>query len=87
MCLTARTVHAQEASRLGLAELVVPRAELDQAVADLAAALLATDRGAAIATKRLLQAAPGRTLEEQAAAERREQAVRIRTLFAALGGG
>src|SRR5690606_28736214 len=47
MCLTARTVDAAEAARLGLAELVVPRAELDRAVADLAAAVLATDRGAA----------------------------------------
>jgi enoyl-CoA hydratase/carnithine racemase len=87
MCLTARVVDAQEAARLGLAELVVPRAELDRAVADLAAALLATDRGAAVATKRLLQGAPGRTLEEQAAAERREQAARIRALSAALSGG
>lgn len=87
MCLTARTVDAAEAARLGLAELVVPRAELDRAVADLAAAVLATDRGAAIATKRLLQGAPGRTLEEQAAAERREQVTRLRTLFAALGSG
>ncbi|GGM58648.1 enoyl-CoA hydratase [Thermopolyspora flexuosa] len=87
LCLTARTVDAAEAARLGLAERVVPRAELDKAVADLAAAVLATDRGAAIATKRLLQGAPGRTLEEQAAAERREQVTRLRTLFAALGSG
>ncbi|WP_308170235.1 enoyl-CoA hydratase/isomerase family protein [Acrocarpospora catenulata] len=82
LCLTARTVGADEAVRLGLAELAVPVAELGQAVQDLAAALLATDRGAATATKRLLQAAPGRTLTEQAAAERAEQVVRIRTLFA-----
>src|SRR5690606_16242120 len=87
MCLTARTVDAAEAARLGLAELVVPRAELDRAVADLAAAVLATDRGAATATKRLLQGAPARTLEEQAAAERREQAARLRDLFAVMGTG
>jgi Enoyl-CoA hydratase/carnithine racemase len=87
LCLTARTLGADEAARLGLAELVVPRAELDQAVADLAAALLATDRGAAAATKRLLQGAPARTLEEQAAAERREQVTRLRTLLAARGTG
>ncbi|MCC5576066.1 enoyl-CoA hydratase/isomerase family protein [Microtetraspora sp. AC03309] len=82
ICLTARTVGAQEAFRLGLAELVVPGEELPQAVRDLAAALLSTNRDAATATKRLLQGAPGRTLEEQAAAERAEQAVRIRALFA-----
>ncbi|GAB3146281.1 enoyl-CoA hydratase/isomerase family protein [Microbispora hainanensis] len=81
MCLTARTVGAAEAVRLGLAEIAVPTSELAQAVQDLAAALLATDRAAAIATKRLLQAAPGRTLEEQAAAERIEQVARIRALF------
>jgi len=81
MCLTARTVGAAEAVRLGLAEIAVPTSELAQAVQDLAAALLATDRAAATATKRLLQAAPGRTLEEQAAAERIEQVARIRALF------
>ncbi|WP_066936977.1 enoyl-CoA hydratase/isomerase family protein [Microtetraspora fusca] len=82
ICLTARTVGAEEAYRLGLAELVVPGEELPAAVRDLAAALLATNRDAATATKRLLRAAPGRTLEEQAAAERAEQALRIRALFA-----
>ncbi|WP_169985913.1 MULTISPECIES: enoyl-CoA hydratase/isomerase family protein [unclassified Microbispora] len=81
MCLTARTVGAAEAVRLGLAEIAVPVSELAQAVDDLAAALLSTDRAAAAATKRLLLAAPGRTLEEQAAAERAEQVARIRALF------
>ena len=41
LCLTARTVFAEEAARLGLAELVVPAAELDYAVDDLVAAILA----------------------------------------------
>ncbi|MFF5205436.1 enoyl-CoA hydratase/isomerase family protein [Streptosporangium sp. NPDC000396] len=82
ICLTARTVGAEEAARLGLAELVVAPEDLARAVQDLAAALLATDRGAATATKRLLQGASGRTLEEQSAAERREQVVRVKTLFA-----
>ncbi|MEZ0071151.1 enoyl-CoA hydratase/isomerase family protein [Planotetraspora sp. GP83] len=82
ICLTARTVGAAEALQLGLAEIAVPPGELAQAVADLAAALLGTDRNAAAATKRLLQGAATRTLEEQAAAERAEQAVRLRTLFA-----
>jgi enoyl-CoA hydratase/carnithine racemase len=74
MCLTARTVDAAEAAAIGLAEIVVPGADLDAAVGDLAAALLAIDPATARATKRLLQLAPGHTLEEQAAAERRIQA-------------
>jgi len=82
ICLTARTVGAAEALQLGLAEMAVPRDELAQAVQDLATALLATDRAAATATKRLLQGAPARTLEEQSVAERTEQAARIRALFA-----
>jgi enoyl-CoA hydratase/carnithine racemase len=73
LCLTARTVHAEEAARLGLAELVVPVAELGQAVDDLVAAILAVRPSTAAAVKRLLRAASGNTLDEQAAAERREQ--------------
>ena len=73
LCLTARTVHAAEARELRLAESVVPRAELDAAVGDLVAALLATDAATARATKALLQRAPGSTLEQQAEAERRAQ--------------
>lgn len=82
LCLTARTVTAAEALLLRLAELVVPAAELDDAVADLVAALLATDAAAARATKALLQHAPGHTLAEQAADERRVQAGLIRSRFA-----
>ncbi|HEX5189772.1 MAG TPA: enoyl-CoA hydratase/isomerase family protein [Streptosporangiaceae bacterium] len=74
LCLTARTVTAAEALLLRLAELVVPPEELDAAVADLVAALLATDAAAARATKALLQQAPSNTLPEQVAAERRAQA-------------
>jgi enoyl-CoA hydratase/carnithine racemase len=74
LCLTARTVTAAEARELRLAELVVPATELDDAVADLVAALCATDAATARATKELLAGAPGRTLEQQAAAERAAQA-------------
>jgi enoyl-CoA hydratase/carnithine racemase len=73
LCLTTRTVTAAEALLLRLAELVVPAAELDSAVADLVAALLATDAAAARATKALLQHATGHSLAEQAAEERRVQ--------------
>ena len=74
LCLTARTVDAAEAERLRLAERVVPEADLDRAVAELAAALMATDAAAARATKALLGHAQRRTLAEQAAAERAAQA-------------
>jgi enoyl-CoA hydratase/carnithine racemase len=80
LCLTTRTVYAEEAARLGLAELVVPAAELDSAVGDLVQAILAIRPATAAATKRLLRAAPGNTLEEQAAAERREQVALLRDL-------
>ena len=78
ICLTARTVSAHEAAQLRLAELVVPAADLDDAVADLTAALLATDAAAARATKQLLAQAGRNTLEQQAAAERRAQATLLR---------
>lgn len=87
LCLTARTVSAAEAAELRLAELVVPVADLDAAVADLVAAVLATDAGAARATKRLLIQATTNTLEQQAAAERREQAALQRARLAPADGG
>ncbi|MER6949006.1 enoyl-CoA hydratase/isomerase family protein [Nonomuraea sp. NPDC000554] len=81
LCLTARTVEADEAMRIGLAEKVVARSDLAKAVQDKIAELLSTNRDAAAATKRLLQGARGRTLEEQSAAEGAEQAKRLRALF------
>ncbi|MDW6063655.1 enoyl-CoA hydratase/isomerase family protein [Streptomyces sp. FXJ1.4098] len=80
ICLTGRFVHAEEAERTGLANLVVPAAELDAAVRDLTAALLAADRDAVIETKALLRGAGERTYEEQRAAERAAQARRLRDL-------
>ncbi|MFD8158137.1 enoyl-CoA hydratase/isomerase family protein [Streptomyces malaysiensis] len=80
ICATGRFVHADEAERTGLANLVVPAAELDGAVQDLAAALLAAPRDAVIETKALLRGAVGRTYEEQRAAERGAQARRLRDL-------
>lgn len=81
LCLTSRVVPADEAARLGLAELVVPSADLGAAVADLTAALLASDPAAARATKRLLLQAAANTLDQQAEAERREQAALLRAMF------
>jgi enoyl-CoA hydratase/carnithine racemase len=82
ICLTARVISAQEALELRLAELIVGAADLDGAVADLTAALLATDPVAARATKQLLAQAGRNSLEQQAAAERRAQAALIRGRFA-----
>jgi len=78
MCLTTRTVGAAEAKELRLAELVVPADDLDGAVGDLVAALLATDAAAARATKELLSQASANSLEEQAAAERHAQTALMR---------
>ncbi|TVL90732.1 enoyl-CoA hydratase/isomerase family protein [Streptomyces sp. SAJ15] len=80
ICATGRAVHADEAERTGLANLVVPAAELDSAVQDLAAALLAAPRDAVIETKALLRGAVDRTYDEQRAAERAAQARRLRDL-------
>jgi enoyl-CoA hydratase/carnithine racemase len=77
ICLTARRVGAAEALALGLATVVVPRAELAAAVADLVAAVLTP---AASETKALLLGAPGRTRDEQEAAERAAQLRRLRDL-------
>ena len=54
ICLTARTVGADESLRIGLASQVVPADGLDAAVDQLVAALLAVDRDAAAETKALL---------------------------------
>ncbi|MCP9946286.1 enoyl-CoA hydratase/isomerase family protein [Streptomyces somaliensis] len=80
ICATGRFVHADEAERIGLANLVVPADELDAAVRDLTAALLAAERDAVVETKALLRDAAGRTYEEQRAAERAAQARRLRDL-------
>ncbi|MER7760071.1 enoyl-CoA hydratase/isomerase family protein [Streptomyces sp. NPDC097619] len=80
ICVTGRFVQAEEAERIGLANLVVPGAELDDAVKDLTAALLAAPRDAVIETKTLLRGATTRSYEEQRAAERASQARRLRDL-------
>jgi enoyl-CoA hydratase/carnithine racemase len=80
ICVTGRRVPAAEADRIGLANLVVPRADLDAAVADLTAALLAPPRQAVIETKALIAGAAARSREEQEGAERAAQGRRLRDL-------
>lgn len=80
ICATARWVDAEEAVRIGLATLAVPAADLDAAVADLCAAILANPAAPVRAVKSLLLAAGGRDLAAQAAAERRTQVPLLRTL-------
>jgi enoyl-CoA hydratase/carnithine racemase len=85
ICLTGRRVGAEEAYRLGLATVVVPRAELPGATADLVAALLGAPRGAVEETKALLLGVPGRSRDEQEAAERAAQLRRLRDLAPGTG--
>ncbi|MEV6925745.1 enoyl-CoA hydratase/isomerase family protein [Dactylosporangium sp. NPDC051485] len=80
LCVTGRRVLAAEAAQIGLANVVVPRAELDDAANDLAAAVLEGARDAVIEIKALLGAAAGRTFAEQEAAERAAQLRRIADL-------
>ncbi|WP_017588645.1 enoyl-CoA hydratase/isomerase family protein [Nocardiopsis ganjiahuensis] len=87
ICLTARKVGAEESRELGLATLVVGVDELDGAVDDAVAALLATNAEAAVATKALLQQAADNTLEEQCAAERRAQIGRLTALAEGMAQG
>ena len=80
ICSTARFVGAAEATTIGLASLAVPAAELDGAVADLVAAILANPAEAVRGTKALLQQASGRSLDDQRLAERTAQVSRMRAL-------
>ena len=79
--MTGRRLSAQEADRIGLATAVVPAAELSAAVADLAAAVLAADRGAVSEIKALLAGATVRSYADQDRAEREAQTRRLRDLM------
>jgi enoyl-CoA hydratase/carnithine racemase len=85
ICLTGRRIAADEADRIGLATAVVPGAELDAAVRDLAAAVLAADRDAVAEIKALVAGAGGRTYEAQDRAEREAQTRRLADLAVSPG--
>lgn len=80
LCLTGRRVGASEAGRIGLATSVVALADLDGAVSDLTAQILAAQRDAIVEVKALLLAAAGNTFPQQETAEREAQLRRIRDL-------
>ncbi len=73
ICATGRHVPADEAVRIGLALVSVPVAELDDAVADLAAAVAESPAPAVRAIKALMATAPYAAPPEQLAAERAAQ--------------
>lgn len=85
ICTTGRSVGAQEALEIGLATVVVPRDQLQQTVADLAAAVAAPPYGAVSATKALLWSAQHLDLDEQRRLERESQVRRLRELAASTG--
>ncbi|MFD6310974.1 enoyl-CoA hydratase/isomerase family protein [Streptomyces nigra] len=80
ICVTGRFVSAEEAVTSGLANLAVPADQLDDAVRDLAGAIVAAPRDAVVETKALLRGATDRTYDEQRGAERAAQARRLRDL-------
>jgi enoyl-CoA hydratase/carnithine racemase len=82
ICLTGRAVGAAEAVSVGLANLAVPADQLDATVADLTAALLAPDPGAARETLALLRSAVRNDPAQQDAAERAAQVRRLGALAA-----
>ncbi len=83
ICLTGRAVSAAEARVIGLANLVVPAADLDATVADLAAAITAPPVAASRATAALVRSAVRNGPAEQDAAER---AAQVRRLSELVGG-
>ena len=80
ICATGRDVGAAEAAQIGLAELVVRPDDLDAAVRDLSAAILAAPAAAVRETKALLRGATSRGYDDQRAAERAAQGRRLRDL-------
>jgi enoyl-CoA hydratase/carnithine racemase len=86
ICATSRIVGGPEAQSIGLALACVPRAELDDTVADLVAALLAPPHGSVVALKDLLRGASDESYDDQRARERIAQRGRFLAMARMLGG-
>jgi enoyl-CoA hydratase/carnithine racemase len=80
ICATGRFVGAQEAVATGLANVAVPRDDLEATTADLVAALLATPEAALRELKPLLRSAAVLDRDAQLTAEREAQARLLRGL-------
>lgn len=80
ICVTGRAVGADEAVRIGLANLAVPAAELAAATDDLVQALLAAPPATVRAIKALLEQATSSSYAEQLRHEREAQAPLLRRL-------
>lgn len=86
ICATARTVGADEAVRIGLALSAHPSDALDAVVQTLVESLTTPMPHVVSETKKLLQGAADRDLDEQRRLEREAQTRRFRAVAAALGG-
>jgi enoyl-CoA hydratase/carnithine racemase len=78
--VTGRRIPAAEALSMGLANLVVPNAQLDGATREFVDAVLRAPRDAVVEIKALLSAAGGNTFAQQEALERAAQVRRIRDI-------
>lgn len=85
ICATGRFVHAEEAVRIGLAQVAVSAADLAAATGDLADAILEAPRAALRELKPLLRNAVGASAGEQQAAERAAQARLLTAMVGAAG--
>jgi enoyl-CoA hydratase/carnithine racemase len=85
ICATGRFVFAEEAVRIGLAQLSVPADQLDDAARDLAEAILAAPEPAVRELKPLLRGAVDAVPGEQQRAEREAQARLLTSLVGAAG--
>ena len=83
LCVTGREVDATEALQLGLATIVVPDSEVDDATSDLVAALLAPPHAAVTSIKSLLLGAAEHGYDVALAQERSAQVPLLRALVRA----
>jgi enoyl-CoA hydratase/carnithine racemase len=83
LCVTGRRIGAAEANSMGLVSRLAPAAELDTAVAELVAAVLAGNRDAVVEVKALVTGAGARDHATQRRYEREAQLRRLRDLSGA----